>query len=77
MEKMSASTERSKRTLERLKQANRTLNETQEVAQCSVNELVRHRSILDKNFERVHHTQRQLTTSQNIIYKMKHWWRNL
>jgi len=76
-EKMSAATERSLRSKERLEQANRTLLETSVTATDTMEELARNRETIGRNVDRAKHTNAQLNVAQSITYKMKHWWRNL
>jgi hypothetical protein len=74
---MSAATEKSRRSKEALEQANRTLLETQQTAQDTIEELGRNRETIERNIDRAKHTNAQMTTAESITYKMKHWWRNL
>jgi len=74
---VSAATEKSKRSKERLEQANRTIMETQQTAIDTMEELGRNRETIERNIEKAKHTNAQMTTAESITYKMKHWWRNM
>ena len=74
---MSAATERSQLSIERLEQANRTLVETQQTAIDTMEELSRNRETIERNVDRAKHTNAQMGVAEGITYKMKHWWRNL
>jgi|TARA_B100000795_G_C22585077_1_gene355315 predicted nucleic acid-binding Zn-ribbon protein len=76
-EKMSAATERSKRSKERLEQANRTLLETNITATDTMEELARNRETIESSIDKAKHTNAQMNVAESITYKMKHWWRNL
>ena len=67
---MSAATEKSKRSKERLEQANRTIMETQQTAIDTMEELGRNRETIERNIEKAKHTNAQMTTAESITYKI-------
>lgn len=75
--KLTAATSRSKQSTQRLRDANKTLMETQDVAKDTMAELERNRATIQRNVDRAKHANSQMGVAESITYKMKHWWRNL
>ena len=76
-QKAMAQQETMKRGTDRLKAAQRVLNETEEDAKNVMDQLEQNRKVIDRNIDRNKKINNNLNQADKLVDKMKKWWKNM